>query len=98
MKQIPEVWTPTVIKSFPIYQEHKDGIHAVGLKEQLGATAIPYRPNSPYKRSWMHRLKLAWSVFIGRYDALDWSYAGSQRHDTRDLNEMLKLATKKAVE
>ena len=35
-----------------------------------GPRWIPYRPYTPWK--FVTRLRLAWGVFVGRYDALDW--------------------------
>lgn len=35
-----------------------------------GPRWIPYRPHTPWR--FATRLRLAWGVFIGRYDALDW--------------------------
>lgn len=45
-----------------------------------GRTYIPARPLSWGGLSLKARLHLAWGVFIGRYDALDWQAAASDKH------------------
>lgn len=58
MAQTPQVFTTSTIKEWTISTYTKDN------------TWVPARP---YSIPSIHkRFKLAWLVFIGRYDALDW--------------------------
>lgn len=40
--------------------------------EQRGPDWKPARPLNHVCDSWLERLRHAWGVFVGRYDALDW--------------------------
>lgn len=58
--KLPGVYTPQTIKNWDADKESPSGIW------------VPARPESLSGLHLVKRLTAAWSVFTGRYDALDW--------------------------
>lgn len=62
MRKAPDIYTPIQIKKWP---------NDEGRKDKYGQ--MYYQPARPiHLDSWATRFKLAWGVFTGKYDALDW--------------------------
>jgi hypothetical protein len=61
MKQVPVVYSPTQIQQWDCQTETTDG------------KWIPARPSNYYGLRLLHRIHVAWQVFLGNYDALDWN-------------------------
>jgi len=63
MKQTPKVYAPVVFTEWETDQQHP-----------ITGQWIPARPYNPSGlRYLVKRLRIAWKVFTGEYDALDWS-------------------------
>ncbi len=80
MKRTPAVYTATEISMWHVSEEHKPG---------------HWRPARPCALSGLRlsmRIKIAWMVFVGRMDALNWgdnSGEWSNKHITyRDITEV----------
>ncbi len=58
--QVPTVYGPTDIQTWDCDKELEPGLW------------VPARPCGPYLLSLWQRLKVAWRVFTGQLDALDW--------------------------
>ncbi len=60
MRQAPNLWNP---KSFFAFADEHN-------RQTKGGNWVPARPLGRY--SIVSRIKLAWNVFLGRYDAMRW--------------------------
>lgn len=56
----PTIWTASELKEFSVSTMHKSG------------RWVPSRPIPFYGVQVLKNIKLAYCVFIGKYDALDW--------------------------
>ena len=67
MKRTPLVYTPTEIKTWHVEEEYLPG---------------KWRPARPCGfrgvKYFAMRVRIAWSVFIGKYDALNWQGTGEK--------------------
>jgi hypothetical protein len=69
MKKAPNIYTPVQIKKWDVDE---------GRRDKFGQ--MYYQPSRPlHWDSIVIRFKLAWNVFIGKYDALDWHDRDGER-------------------
>jgi hypothetical protein len=77
-QQMPAKYVPKHIKEWDVDEE----------VEVNGASGwIPARPMSFRALRILYRLKMAWLVFIGRYDVLDWSAETTYKYDQKKIEQ-----------
>ncbi len=87
--RIPLVYTASEIVNWTVSEEHAPGKWR------------PARPCGFCDLSWDHfkmRVKAAWRVFTGRYDALNWQGTGEKANSDTHYRDILHPDFKRATE
>jgi hypothetical protein len=71
----PAIWSTKEIRD-----------HNVDICESPKGYWRPARPESNNLRGPFYRFRIAWRVFVGRYDALDWDFMPEPRHVATKLS------------
>lgn len=67
LKQVPKVHSPIEIKNWDCHSWSPD------TSLENAKVWVPVRSENLYGMYLIQRIKVAWGVFTGRYDALDWN-------------------------
>lgn len=75
----PSIYTPSQLQDWQCAEARIDGSY------------VPSRPIA-FDLSYFHprRWKMAWRVFTGRYDALDWDNVQSDSPSAGDLDKLVR--------
>lgn len=75
LKQLPRVHTPTEIQQWDCHSWNPK------TSEEDNKVWEPARSENFYGLYLVQRLRIAWHVFTGRYDALDWKKNQNQNEE-----------------